>query len=234
MNAITHSVRIAAPGDGVVVGLLAEDALEHTDETVRGTGRPEKNLLGHIDARGGAIRTRHGHAVCRVAVDQQNRVIGMAHVCPPLEWIEDHPMALRSALGRSVIELGMLAVDARHRGQGVGRSLLAAVEEDERTRGADVLFAKVAWDNWTSLRWYRDQGFTIASPGEAFLVHTPAGESNLVDRGDGHALVFKPLAAGVHILRKRRFSHSFLHLSTLPVDSSHGRWLFATGSPVAT
>lgn len=212
------------------MGLLAQDALEHTDEAVRATGRPERDLLGHIEARGGVVRTRHGHTVCRVAVDQQNKVIGMIHVCSPREWIEDHPIALRPALGRAVVELGLLAVDARHRGQGVGQSLLAVVEEDERTRGTDVLFAKVAWDNWASLRWYRNQGFTIASPGEALLIHTSAGESSLIDLNDGHALAFKPLAVDACILRKRLFSKSFLYLSTLPADSPHGRWLFGARS----
>ncbi|MFL9653443.1 hypothetical protein ACJ7VE_06970 [Streptomyces sp. PB17] len=44
-----------------------------------------------------------------MAADQQDQVIGMIHVCPPLSWIDDHPMVMRPALGQTVTELGMLA-----------------------------------------------------------------------------------------------------------------------------
>ncbi|PJM98487.1 hypothetical protein CG740_35095 [Streptomyces sp. CB01201] len=164
---------MATPGDGMAVGRLAAIALEHTPKAVQKRARPGRDLVGYIEKRGGIIRTRHGHTICRVATDHQHKVIGMIHVGAPLDWIEDHPMGLRPALGRAVTEIGMLAVDAGHQGQGVGASLLAAVEADERERGTDVLFAKVAWSNWDSLQWYRKQGFIIAAPGADFLLYTP-------------------------------------------------------------
>ncbi|WP_322872196.1 GNAT family N-acetyltransferase [Streptomyces goshikiensis] len=233
MEMLTHSVRIAAPGDGAAVGRLAEAATAHTDESIQGRARPGRDLLGHIETRGGVIRTRHGHTICRVAVDGQNRVIGMIHVCPPQSWIDDHPPSLRPALGRTVTELGLLAVDLGHQGHGVGKSLLDVVEEDERARGTELLFAKVARANWTSLRWYRNQGFTIAVPDEAFLIHTPHGESNIVDLKDGHALAYKPVQPGIRILRKRLPADvSFLYLSNLPADSEYGRLLIGAGSSV--
>ncbi|MEU8892981.1 GNAT family N-acetyltransferase [Streptomyces sp. NPDC048442] len=231
MEILTHRVRIAAPGDGEAVGLLAAVALEHTDEATQGRARPGRDLLGHIETRGGIIRARHGHAICRVAADQQDKVIGMIHVAPPMSWIDEHPMALRPALGRTVVELGMLAVDPGHQGRGIGRSLLAVVEEDERARGTEVLFAKVAWTNWASLRWHRNQGFTVAAPDEALLLYTSEGETSLVDLKDGHALLYKPMQSGIRILRTRLPGDvAFLYLSSLPAHSGHRR-LINAGSP---
>ncbi|MGW1520745.1 N-acetyltransferase family protein [Streptomyces sp. NPDC002287] len=230
MKTITYSIRTAAPGDAEAVGRLAQEATEHTDESVQGRARAGRDLLGHIEARGGMIRTRQGHAICRVATDQQNKVIGLAHVCPPQSWIDDHPSPLRPALGRAVTELGLLAVDREHQGQGIGQSLLSVVEEDEQVRGTELLFAKVAWTNGRSLRWYRKQGFWIAEPDEAFLIHTPDGETSLVDLKDGHALVYKPMQPGVKIVRKRLPAGvSFLYLSNLPAASEHRRLLIDVG-----
>ncbi|MFD7676156.1 GNAT family N-acetyltransferase [Streptomyces anulatus] len=219
------AVRIAARGDGAAVGRLADQALEHTEESVQPKVRPGKNLIAHIETRGGVVRTRHGHTICRVAADQQDQVIGMIHVCPPLSWIDDHPMVMRPALGQTVTELGMLAVDPDHRGRGIGGSLLAAVEEDERARGVEVLFTKVAWNNWSSLRWYRRRGFTVAAPGETFLIYTACGETGLIDLNDGHALAYKPMQPGVSIQKHSPAGTSFLYLSSLPADSKNRRLL---------
>ncbi|MFE2879640.1 GNAT family N-acetyltransferase [Streptomyces roseus] len=203
--------------------------MAHTPESVRARARQGRDLVGYIEARGGVIRTRDGHTICRVATDQQGAVIGMIHVCPPQSWVDDHPLGLRPALARAVTELGMLAVDPDHQGRGVGASLLAVVEEHEQQLGTQLLFAKVAWNNRASLRWYRNQGFTIAAPDEAFLIYTPHGETSIVDLKDGHALAYKSMQAEARILRKRLPGDvSFLYLSNLPADSQHRRCLIGT------
>ncbi|MFL5982963.1 MAG: GNAT family N-acetyltransferase [Gaiellaceae bacterium] len=62
--------------------------------------------------------------------DVDGRVAGLAHlqVSPALE--RDRPSG----------KIGALVVDEAHRGRGVGRALVQAVEEDARLRGCALLF----------------------------------------------------------------------------------------------
>lgn len=62
--------------------------------------------------------------------DVDGRVVGLAHlqVSPALE--RDRPSG----------KIGTLVVDAAHRGHGVGRALIAAVEDDAQLRGCGLLF----------------------------------------------------------------------------------------------
>ncbi|MFD3756306.1 GNAT family N-acetyltransferase [Streptomyces sp. NPDC058622] len=57
-------------------------------------------------------------------------------------------------------DLEKLAVDATVHGRGVGRALTAALIEDARTAGIEVLTLDVRGDNATALRLYRSLGFT--------------------------------------------------------------------------
>ena len=55
-----------------------------------------------------------------------------------------------------------LAVDARRRGQGIGRALLADVREQLRRQGAMRLRLDVRWDDPAARRFYARQGFAPA------------------------------------------------------------------------
>jgi GNAT superfamily N-acetyltransferase len=67
----------------------------------------------------------------RVVVGElDGKVVGLAHlqVTPAIE--RDRPIA----------KLGALVVDQVHRGQGIGRALVSALEQEARLRGSELLF----------------------------------------------------------------------------------------------
>jgi len=73
-----------------------------------------------------------GDRVFVAEVDE--RVVGLAHlhVSPTIE--HEHPAA----------KLGALVVDQQHRGRGIGRVLVEAVEAEARARGSGVFFVTTA------------------------------------------------------------------------------------------
>ena len=69
-----------------------------------------------------------------VVAELDGRTVGLAHlqVAPAIE--RDRPAA----------KIGALVVDDAHRGRGVGRALLDAVEAEARVRGCELLFLTTA------------------------------------------------------------------------------------------
>ena len=69
-----------------------------------------------------------------VVADVDGRPVGLAHlqVTPAIE--RDRPAA----------KIGALVVDEAHRGSGVGRALVEAMEEEARARGCELLFLTTA------------------------------------------------------------------------------------------
>jgi GNAT superfamily N-acetyltransferase len=65
-----------------------------------------------------------------IVAEVEGRVVGLAHlqVSPAIEY--DRPAA----------KIGALVVDGEHRGLGVGRSLLRALEDEARLRGCELMF----------------------------------------------------------------------------------------------
>jgi GNAT superfamily N-acetyltransferase len=93
-------------------------------------------LLGQLGypTTGGAVVSRLQRLLIvgdRVVVaDLDGTVAGLAHlqVTPAIEY--DRPAA----------KLGVLVVAESHRGRGVGRALLAAIEDEARLRGCELLY----------------------------------------------------------------------------------------------
>jgi GNAT superfamily N-acetyltransferase len=69
-----------------------------------------------------------------VVADLDGSAVGLAHlqVAPAIE--RDRPAA----------KIGALVVDEGHRGEGVGRALVQAAEEEARSRGCELLFLTTA------------------------------------------------------------------------------------------
>jgi GNAT superfamily N-acetyltransferase len=69
-----------------------------------------------------------------VIADLDGGAVGLAHlqVAPAIE--RDRPVA----------KIGALVVDEAHRGQGVGRALVQALEDEARARGCELLFVTTA------------------------------------------------------------------------------------------
>jgi GNAT superfamily N-acetyltransferase len=115
------------------VPLTIRDALPTDGEAIA-------NLLGQLGypAEAGAIGARLdllrivGDRV--VVAEADGSVVGLAqlHVSPSLEY--DRPAA----------KLAALVVDESHRGEGIGRALVEAMEAEARTRGCVLLFLTTA------------------------------------------------------------------------------------------
>jgi GNAT superfamily N-acetyltransferase len=65
-----------------------------------------------------------------VVAELDGRAVGLAHlqVAPAIE------------LDRPAAKIGALVVDEAHRGRGIGRALVEAMQDEARTRGCEVLF----------------------------------------------------------------------------------------------
>ena len=109
-------IRDARPGDAdAIAGLLAQ--------------------LGYpTDAASAARRLERLGDDRLVVAESDGSVTGLAqlHVSPSLEY--DRPAA----------KLAALVVDSAHRGHGVGRALVAAIEAEARTRGCELLYVTTA------------------------------------------------------------------------------------------
>ena len=84
-----------------------------------------------------------------VVAELEGHVVGLAHlhVTPALE--RDRPAA----------KIGALVVDETHRGRGVGRALVEAVEQEARTRGCELLFLTTAASRDEAHVFYERLGF---------------------------------------------------------------------------
>ncbi|HUE71800.1 MAG TPA: GNAT family N-acetyltransferase [Pirellulaceae bacterium] len=69
---------------------------------------------------------------------------------------------------RPVLNIHDLAVAAEHRGKGIGRALLAAVEEEARRRGCAKITLEVRSDNALARDLYRRCGFRGTEPETLF------------------------------------------------------------------
>jgi GNAT superfamily N-acetyltransferase len=86
----------------------------------------------------------------RVVVAQvDSEVVGLAHlqVTPALE--RERPAG----------KVGALVVDEAHRGRGVGRALVAAVEHEARLRGCELLFLTTSEGRDDAHAFYEQVGF---------------------------------------------------------------------------
>ena len=107
--------------------------------------------LGYpADASAVAVRLeRLGIVGDRVVVAEvDDEVVGLAHlqVTPTIEY--DRPAA----------KIGALVVDESHRGEGVGRALVEALEEEARARGCVLIFLTTSARRTDAHEFYRRIG----------------------------------------------------------------------------
>lgn len=79
-------------------------------------------------------------------------------------------------------ELYEIAVDLGWRRQGVGRRLMAALEESLRHQGVSALYLEVAEDNESARRFYRSLGFEPAGRRAGYYTSGPAPVDAVVMR----------------------------------------------------
>ena len=84
-----------------------------------------------------------------VVAEVDGRVVGVAHLhaSPTLE--RERPAA----------KIGALVVDEEHRGRGIGRALLAALETEARARRCSLLFLTTAEGREDTHEFYERVGF---------------------------------------------------------------------------
>jgi GNAT superfamily N-acetyltransferase len=129
------------------VGLTIRDARPADAEAIAG-------LLGQLGypTEGRAVEVRLerlrivGDRI--VVADADGSVAGLAHlqVTPALEY--ERPAA----------KLAALVVDESHRGEGIGRALVDAVEAEARARGCALLFVTTAARRGDAHEFYRRVG----------------------------------------------------------------------------
>lgn len=169
---------------------------------VGGAGVPRPSALADAIARqGGQVLLPYGHGRCLVA-REGDAVVGMIYATPPIRWLEGQPAVRRASLVGALVEIELLAVDAGFRGRGVGTALIEAAETAAREEGARLALAKVRVGEFSTMRWYRKRGYTIAGQGEPVLFHTRSGPSSCGDGGDGYQLAVKTLLPGTVIRRR--------------------------------
>lgn len=134
-------IRDATPEDlGAIFAIYNEEVLHGTS-----TFDTEPRVVGRDDAwLTGRDRDRHPVLVATVG----GEVAGWASLS---SWSE------RCGYARSV-ECSVY-VDAAHRGEGIGRTLLAAAAQRARAAGLAVLLARIAEGNAASVRLFESFGF---------------------------------------------------------------------------
>ncbi len=93
------------------------------------------------------------HAVCVLAKSEEEYV-GVALCLPGFSSFRAQPL----------LNIHDIAVKPGHRGQGVGRALLAAVEEEARRRGCCKITLEVRADNLLAQEVYRRAGYQGTTP----------------------------------------------------------------------
>jgi GNAT superfamily N-acetyltransferase len=96
----------------------------------------------------------------KMALDDEDRAIGMIQVVP-IEYarVEGHDLYFIQCIWVHGYEEGI----GNQQGQGAGKMLLQAAEEDARARGAMGMVAwGLAFPNWMPAAWYEKQGYVEA------------------------------------------------------------------------
>ncbi|MEU9835930.1 GNAT family N-acetyltransferase [Streptosporangium sp. NPDC048047] len=214
-------IRLARPGDGAQVEALAQVALG-ADSAVPATPGA---FAAAIDRHGGRLVLPHGTGSVLVACASAapgDPPLGLAYTCPPVRLIDQYaefgPSGQRRLAG-ALAELELLAVAACARGAGVGTALLAAAEEQLRSAGCRLVFAKVRSADGPVLRWYRRRGYLPAAPGEPVTLDVDGNRIVFDDGGDGHRLTVKPLASDARI--RRAFAPGGTYLAVLAAPHEH-------------
>ncbi|WP_143267893.1 GNAT family N-acetyltransferase [Amycolatopsis alba] len=113
------------------------------------------------------------------------RLVGVLYACTPVDFVLSHRGEQRAWLGRSVVEIEIVAVEAGCRVGGAGTALLGHAERFLGERGVELFVAKGDAGDMPVMRWYRHRGYRVADAGQSCLLETPAGATS-IDAGPAH------------------------------------------------
>lgn len=169
--------RIAAVEDIPVLHRLIEGVYRDESGPNRGW-TSEADLLGgqRIDQAGLAkIISAEGEEIV-LAVDERSMPIGCVHL-------------IQRAVDRAYF--GLLSIDARHQGAGLGKTLLRHIERLAHDRGTKVMEMRVIKQRDDIVAWYEKQGYVKTGETQPFPKNDP--KFGLPKRDDLEFIVFEKL-----------------------------------------
>ncbi|MFD8335661.1 GNAT family N-acetyltransferase [Streptomyces solisilvae] len=201
-------IRTPRMGEGLRMAELAEMALHYKGdvEYVKGLAhQAERNGedLKEVSTKTGPIPVL---ASVRVMDRGDGEVVGFSYCSPPLPWITSRAGApsfgIIKRLAGALVEIQMVAVLPRYRGQGLARRLMDDCEERYREAGYRVAMVVAESSPAKLVSWYETQGYWFTQADEpAYVRYWPnrALDALYGDTTPTQRLGFKALAAGVTV-----------------------------------
>lgn len=150
MQGSSLRLRTGTPDDALLVGVLGTQVSLDTYATKGIRPLLAREVLAHFSTEAMASLLARSHTRF-VLAERDEHLIGFAQ----LAFAERHDLVS----GHPAVEVERLYVQARFKGQGIGKALMAEAAEQAKASGAQSLWLTAWVGNTDALVWYRRQGW---------------------------------------------------------------------------